>query len=141
MDNVDDQIIPALGKNAGKNQPAAYAPGEEFNEEELKDGEPIHPSQFANAQPLIDIFGEPVVRKIFSRTWALREEGISEIESQVLNGRNPNKSEIFIGAINVGKMTIGDKIIGVCQRAIQFLIAVTTSIPSVKLSSSQASQV
>ena len=39
------------------------------------------------AQPLIGSFGEPSVRKIFSRAWNLREEGISEIEEQIMQGR------------------------------------------------------
>ena len=37
------------------------------------------------AGPLIDVFGEPVVRMIFSRTWALREKGIDQIENETLN--------------------------------------------------------
>jgi len=50
-----------------------YAPGEEFNEDEDINGEPITPGLMAIAAPLIDVFGEPVIRKIFSRTWNLRE--------------------------------------------------------------------
>ena len=62
-----------------------YAPGEEFNEEEAKNGEPIAADKRQAAQPLIDVFGEPVIRKIFSRTWALREKGIDQIENETLN--------------------------------------------------------
>lgn len=47
--NVDDQVLPALKPNAGKNQPAMYAPGEEFNEDEEINGEPITPAMMAIA--------------------------------------------------------------------------------------------
>lgn len=53
-------------------------------------GEPITPKDMAAAQPLINIFGEPPIRKIFSRTWNLREEGISEVEEFILSGRHSN---------------------------------------------------
>ena len=42
--DVDSQVIPALKAKAGagsNNNPPEYAPGEEFNEEEAKNGEPI----------------------------------------------------------------------------------------------------
>jgi len=47
--NVDDQVLPALRSGAGKNQPAMYAPGEEFNEDEEVNGEPITPAMMAIA--------------------------------------------------------------------------------------------
>jgi len=34
-------VLPALKANAGSHNPPEYAPGEEFNEEEAKNGEPI----------------------------------------------------------------------------------------------------
>ena len=78
-------MLPALRANAGANNPPEYAPGEEFNEEEAKNGEPIAADKRMIAGPLIDVFGEPVVRMIFSRTWALREKGIDQIENETLN--------------------------------------------------------
>jgi hypothetical protein len=36
------------------------------------------------ARPLIQVFGEPTVRKIFSKTWQFREEGLNEIEQMVM---------------------------------------------------------
>ena len=74
--DVDNLVLPALKAGAGTNNPPEYAPGEEFNEEEAKNGEPIAAEHRAAAQPLIAIFGEPVVRMVFSRTWGLREQGI-----------------------------------------------------------------
>jgi len=95
-----------------------YAPGEEFDEDEELNGEPITPAMMAIAAPLIELFGEPVIRKIFSRTWNLREQGIAEIEEEILRGYKSDITETFIGAVSIVKQTINDKIIGVCQRAI-----------------------
>ncbi len=63
-----------------------YAPGEEFNEDEELNGEQITPAMMAIAAPLIDVFGEPVIRKVFSRTWNLREQGLAEIEEEIMRG-------------------------------------------------------
>lgn len=99
-----------------------YAPGEEFNEDEEINGEAIAPAMMAIAQPLIEVFGEPVIRKIFSRTWNLREQGLGEIEEDIMRGYKTNISDTFMAAVSIVKSTIGDKIIGVCQRSIQLLI-------------------
>ena len=95
-----------------------YAPGEEFDEDDELNGEPITPAMMAIAAPLIELFGEPVIRKIFSRTWNLREQGIAEIEEEILRGYKSDITETFLGAVSIVKHTINDKIIGVCQRAI-----------------------
>ncbi len=95
-----------------------YAPGEEFDEDEELNGEPITPAMMAIAAPLIELFGEPVIRKIFSRTWNLREQGLAEIEEEILRGYKSDVTETFLGAVSIVKQTINDKIIGVCQRAI-----------------------
>lgn len=95
-----------------------YAPGQEFNEEEATTGEPIAPNMMSIAQPLIAVFDEPPMRKIFSRAWNLREEGINEIEEIIVSGRRKDQSELFVAGIAVVKQTISDKILGVVQRAI-----------------------
>ena len=91
-----------------------YAPGEEFNEDEEINGEPIAPAMMAIAAPLIDIFGEPVIRKIFSRTWNLREQGLGEIEEEIMRGYKSNLSDTFMATVTIVKQSISDKIIGVC---------------------------
>lgn len=100
-----------------------YAPGEEFNEEEAKNGEPISADKRGAAQPLIDVFGEPAIRKIFSRTWALREKGIDEIENEILNNNRIDEAEAFVAGVAVVHHTITDKIIGVCTRSINFFVS------------------
>ena len=73
---MDDQVLPALKANAGANNPPEYVPGEEYTDEDAKNGEPISADKKGAAQPLINVFGEQLVRMLFSRTWGLREKGI-----------------------------------------------------------------
>lgn len=100
-------------------------------------GEPISPNNMAVAQPLINVFGEPPIRKIFSRTWNLREEGIAEIEDSIMSGRPNNVTEVFTACIAVVKLTIGDKIVGVAQRSIQFFINLCNRLPNIKTNANQ----
>ena len=41
-----------------------------------------------NAESLIPIFGEDVVKKMFSRPWAIREEGLKECEEIIKKSGN-----------------------------------------------------
>ena len=84
LEDIDNQVLPALKAGAGSNNPPEYAPGEEHLQDEMKNGEPIAADKRGIAMPLVDVFGEPVIRKIFSRTWNLREEGIGEVEGQII---------------------------------------------------------
>jgi len=83
--NVDDQVIPALSnKSSHTNQPSEYA-GPDYNEEDAKEGEPISNDKRAAADPLCNVFGEATVRKIFSKTWGLREEGLNILEDEIIS--------------------------------------------------------
>ena len=111
--------MPALKAGAGSNNPPEYAPGEEYLAEEAQNGEPISADKRAIAQPLIDVFGEPMIRKIFSRTWSLREGGISEIEESILGAKySADEGLAFVAGVAVVRHTITDKIMGVCSRSI-----------------------
>lgn len=77
-------MIPAITNINKHNQPSEYASGQEYNEEESKEGEPISNDKRAFADPLTHVFGELTVRKIFSKTWALREDGIGILENEIL---------------------------------------------------------
>jgi len=33
------------------------------------------------------VFGEAITRKIFSKTWQFREEGLAEVENMINSGR------------------------------------------------------
>ena len=61
------------------------------------------------ARPLIQVFGEPVIRKIFSKTWQFREEGLNEIEQSVLGREISDEAKGFVNAIGAIRYTIGDK--------------------------------
>jgi aspartate/tyrosine/aromatic aminotransferase len=56
---------------------------------------------------LIIVFGDKLVRKIFSRTWQLREEGLNEIENLV--ERIPDRAKAFVNSIGAVRFTLGDK--------------------------------
>ena len=98
-----------------------YAPGEEYKEHEAAEGEPIAADKLGQAQPLINVFGEPNIRKIFSRTWGLREEGITNIEDEILNQNKYDPAAAFVGGVGVARNTVSDKISGVGQRSIQLI--------------------
>jgi hypothetical protein len=61
------------------------------------------------ARPLIQVFGEPVIRKIFSKTWQFREEGLNEIEQSILGREISDEAKGFVNAIGAIRYTIGDK--------------------------------
>ena len=61
------------------------------------------------ARPLIQVFGEPVIRKIFSKTWQFREEGLNEIEQSVLGREISDEAKGFVNAIGAIRYTIGDR--------------------------------
>lgn len=62
-----------------------------------------------SARPLIQVFGEMTVRKIFSKTWQFREEGLNEIEQMVMNREVSDEAKGFVNAVGAVRYTIGDK--------------------------------
>lgn len=58
---------------------------------------------------MIAVFGEEEVRKVFSKTWQFREEGITKIEEMILNEGGINEAKAFVNGIGVVKYTINDK--------------------------------
>ena len=57
---------------------------------------------------MVQVFGELNVRKVFSKVWQLREEGIQNIENDILEEKFP-ESKAFVNGIGVVRYTIGDK--------------------------------
>ncbi len=89
------------------------------------------------SQPLIDIFGEQVVRKLFSKTWQFREEALNIIEEEAVNnGRNYDSDELFVNSIGAVRFTIQDKMAQVLQRSIQLVQSVCECYPQVNFDSS-----
>ncbi len=58
------------------------ADGEEGKVEE------ISPANMKYAEALIPVFGEDTVKKMFSRPWAIRDEGLKQCEDHVKKNGN-----------------------------------------------------
>ena len=87
-----------------------------------------------NASPLIDLFGEETVAKLFASTWQLREEALNIIEDEVIgNSSSYNGDEAFVNAIGASKFTIADKTVSVVQRSSYLLAAVCKQYMRVSL--------
>jgi len=107
-------VVPTHGENPGANQMAEYPEdGEEENNYDGQEAEPLGVEHRKQAQPLIDEFGEDVVRKLFSSIWKLREEGLIDLEDMIINKRRPNKDEAFVNGVGAVRFTIQDKMAGV----------------------------
>lgn len=86
------------------------------------------------AQPLIDVFGEQLVRKLFAKSWQLREEALGEVEDEVLNNqRKYNREDAFVNAIGAVRFAIQDKMAQVIQRACLLLQSTCEGYPNVGL--------
>lgn len=60
------------------------------------------------AEALIPVFGEEVVKKMFSRPWAVRDEGLKQCEDHVK--QNGNDQSVFQAALSASGQAMGDKI-------------------------------
>lgn len=128
-------VIPAITGGAG-NQMTEYPDGEDPRNFEQA-AEELSAENRKAAQPLIEMFGEQVVRKLFSKSWQLREEALGEVEDEVLNNqRKYNREEAFVNAVGAVRFTIQDKMAQVIQRACQLLTNVCQGYPNVGLDGS-----
>lgn len=109
--DVDSQVIPAI-KNAGKgpNEPQEY----EENKLEGEQAEPIAGKHSKAAEPLIPVFGEPTIRKLFSTKWQFRSDALEEIERATI--QEPERH--FGDALNAVSIGISDKIATVGSKAL-----------------------
>lgn len=71
---------------------------------------------------MIAVFGDQNVKKVFSKTWQFREEGIQALESEIINEGRYNESKAFVNGIGVVRYTVGDKMAQVAQRAMQMIV-------------------
>ena len=74
-----------------------------------------------------------LVRKLFSKTWQLREEALNDIEDEVINQNKHRPDEAFVASIGAVNFTIGDKMAGVAQRAMNLLATVCNSFQDVNV--------
>jgi len=84
------------------------------------------------------MFGETTVRMLLSRTWTLREKAIKMIEDQIMQGSLDINDSLTTG-VNVVKITISDKIVGVVQVSMALLLVLcNNSKKNLKLSQIQS---
>ena len=60
-------VIPTMGANPGANQMSEYPEGQEGPL--VSEAEELSPEDRKLGQPMIDMWGEEIIRKIFSKTW------------------------------------------------------------------------
>ena len=82
--SYDDQVIPTLSKGPKRD---VDGKGEGADGDEVKVDE-ISPENMKYAESLLPIFGEEVVKKMFSKPWAIRDEGLKECEDHVKKNGN-----------------------------------------------------
>ena len=136
--NVDDLIIPAILPNAGANQMSEYPDGEDPNQGVSDEVGEISAQNLKVALPLINCFGDLVIRKLFSKTWQHREEALNEIEDLAINGNQIGEEDAFLNSIGAINFTINDKMAVPSQKAINFLSVVCETFPNVQLDGKQA---
>lgn len=66
------------------------------------------------AEILIPVFGEDIIKKMFSKPWAIREEGLKECEEMVK--KNGNDQAVFQAALSAAGQAMGDKIAQIITR-------------------------
>eukprot|EP01138_Halocafeteria_seosinensis_P001794 gb/GECG01001837.1/.p1 GENE.gb/GECG01001837.1/~~gb/GECG01001837.1/.p1 ORF type:complete len:831 (+),score=125.56 gb/GECG01001837.1/:1-2493(+) len=103
--------------------------------DELPAPEPIPSNEHADATPLIEVFGEYVVRCLLSKSWNLREVAIQKIQLEIPNYTN-SKSQIFEAVCNViTRITNRDRIAQVFVSSIQLIpVVLDTCAPHLRKS-------
>ena len=116
--NVDDQVLPAV-KNGGPPQDYddSVFPGGSSSEIKPRTGEAaeeIGTKFMKTAEPLIPLFGEEVVRKMFSKKWPFRAEALDTMLQMTLEDPE-QRMAYYLSAINEG---VKDKIQAVSLKAL-----------------------
>lgn len=116
--NHDDQVIPTMSKAGG--QPRLGSPDADGNAGNAE-GQPeeISPENMKYAEVLIPYFGEETVKKMFSKPWAAREEGLKECEEIVR--KNGNDINYFQASLNAASQAMADKISQIIMRGMSLM--------------------
>lgn len=125
-----------MAANAGANQMSEYPEGEDGSSAAMKSVEPLSAATRKDAAALIELFGEMIARKLFSKAWQNRDEALREIEELVCDSNQLPEEDAFMGAIQAIRHTINDKMAGVGQRAMGLLGRLGESYARVALDSS-----
>lgn len=102
--NIDEQVIPTMKNKGGQLEEGGIIPGEE---KQMTQAEDIVGDNIKIAMPLIPIFGEETIKKLFSKNFANRENCIIEVE-EVMNS-NPDPDTVT-AALGVAAQGLNDKI-------------------------------
>lgn len=113
-----------------------YPDGEDASSTAVKSVEQLSAAARKEAATLIELFGEMIARKLFSKAWQNRDEALREIEDLVCNSNKLPEEDAFIGSIQAIRHTINDKMAGVGQRAMDLLGRLGESYGRVSLDSS-----
>lgn len=80
------------------------------------------------------------MRKLFSKTWQNRDEGLNEVEDIIMNQNQLREDEAFVGGIGAVKITVADKMAGVAQKSMNLLGTITQNFPGVSLDGNSRSE-
>ncbi len=80
------------------------------------------------AEVLIPVFGEAIIKKLFAKAWATRDEGLQDCEEFIK--KNGNDQASFQAALNVAGLAMADKIAQIITRSMNLVQATLKSSSS-----------
>ena len=129
----DEQVIPTLNNN-NNGKPTAFDMDSGVTyDEPIYNAEPLTGNSANYAEPLVPFLGEDICRKIFSKNWNAREEGMTTLETEttrdsgVLNSQDPGA--LFAAVMGAVSYTVSDKIIQVSQKSMTLLTTLLNKPP------------
>lgn len=113
----DEQVIPTMvgGKSS--------QPNEGLPQDDRNMPEPLNAQNAKFADALIGVLGEDICRRIFSKTWQFREDGLQQIETELQSGAaselfgGRDNSEVFAAVLGAIRHTLSDPVAQVSMRA------------------------
>lgn len=133
--DVDAQVIPAIGGGDAGGGMKEYENEEAEAAGKNAEAEPVSGQNAINAEPLVAFFGESLIRKIFSKDWHLRDNGIKELQDAILQERafDRDREACFVNAVGAVRYTVQDKMASVAHKSICFFIELLRHFQDVEL--------
>lgn len=107
------------------------------NTETLADPEPINVSFIKETQPLNDMWGEYIVRCIYSKSWNLREAAYAKIDLELNQKKQPISVEHLRCLMGILKRAASDRIAQVFLTSVQLLHSTLEGIKGLRKSEVQ----
>lgn len=129
----DEQVIPTVA--SGKNPAQIYEEDDEEGPKNVSNSpEPLGMQQAKLAEPFIHILTDKICKRIFSKTWQFREEGLGIIMNEVSGSSseifaNLDNPDIYTGTLGAIRHTLGDKVAQVSQKSMGLLGLLIRTIP------------